>query len=152
MIYDEATGRRFFTLDLVYLLDTIRHIAISLRIETLHHASKSCSLFSLLAISASGLYISEASASHSDSVSMFPKTSLILIRIIPEPLRTKYWNASNSPCISLKKNSVALGRARIALRLMISVLTAFLLGYFSARSLRYWISGILLSLLSVNNL
>ena len=32
---------------------------------------------------------------------------------------------------------VAFGKASIALRLMISVLTAFLLGYFSARSLRY---------------
>ena len=65
------------------------------------------------------------------------------MRIIPEPLLTKYWKASYSPWISLRKNSVAFGRARIALRLMISVLALLLFGYFSARSLRYLMSGLL---------
>ena len=88
-MYDENTGRRFLTLDLVYLFDTTRQIAMSLLIDTLHQAPKSFSVFSLLAISASGLYMREASASHSLSVRMLPKTSSILMRIIPEPLLTK---------------------------------------------------------------
>ena len=64
--------------------------------------------------------MSVASERFSSALSVSPNTSSILRRMEPEPLRRIWENASYSPWMSEAKNSVPLGRFRMALRLMIS--------------------------------
>ena len=48
---------------------------------------------------------------------------------MPEELRSRWTNASYSPCRSLKKYSVPFGSPQIAIRLMISLVAALTVGY-----------------------
>ena len=71
--------------------------------------------------------------------------------IEPAPLRTTCWKASCSPCTSERKCSVPLGSCSRALRLMMAVDAAWIVGYFSDNSFKYFreFSGISLPLLMV---
>ena len=62
---------------------------------------------------------------------------MIFSRVMPDEERSRCINASYSPCKSLKKYSVPLGRLQIAVRLTISLVASFTVGYSFARSLRY---------------
>ena len=107
----------------------------SLKIEILHHLSKSSSLFFLRFISASALYMRAASSSLSSRVRSGPKISSILDLMTPDALFSMCIKASCSPCRSLKKYSVPLGSESIAFRLTISSVAAFTFGYFLDRCL-----------------
>ena len=65
-------GRRPRTLERVYFVDTDLHIVIKRYNAVLHQSSKFLSLFFLLAISASALYIKAARSSLSLSLRTLP--------------------------------------------------------------------------------
>ena len=84
--------------------------------------------------------MSSASFSRSAADTVLPRTRSIFIFIMPDALLSICRKASYSPCISLKKYSVPLGRLRIAERLIISLAALSIVGYSLARSLRYFMS------------
>ena len=62
------------------------------------------------------------------AVSTSPKASSILRRTEPEPLRSRWENASCSPWMSEAKISVPFGRLSTALKLMISADASAMVG------------------------
>ena len=70
-----------------------------------------------------------------------PNTSSILRLTEPEPFFKTWENASYSPCTSVRKFSVPLGRFNIDWRLIISVDAAAIVGYKSDNLSRYLFSS-----------
>ena len=81
--------------------------------------------------------MTEQSARHFASPCVSSKSRRTFSSMTPEQLLSMCLTAPYSPCRSLMKCSVPLGRVRMALRFIISEHTAASFGYFSARSSWY---------------